>query len=80
MYHNMLKASLHLEVATFEAQTFIIFAFKNTSLVSHGFQTSSSIFGGISRVMYMVFTLVPSTIDLQHILIFELQHLFILRS
>ena len=62
----------HMEVATFEAQTFITSAFKKTSLVSHGFQTSSSNFGGTSGVMYVVFTLIPSTIELQHILISEL--------
>ena len=75
---DRLRAGSHLEVATFEAQTFITPAFKKLSLVSHGFQIGSSNFGGTSRVMYMVFTLVPSTTKLQHILIFEVQHLFIL--
>ena len=61
----------------FKDQRFITPGFKKTTLVSHGFQTSSNNFEGTIGVMYMIFTLVPNTIQLQFILIFELQHIFI---
>ena len=77
-YSRSIRTSLHLEVATFEGQTFITRTFKKTSFVSHGFQTGLSNFGGIRRFMYIVFTSTPSTIEKQHILIFELQNFFIL--
>ena len=40
-----LRADLHLEVTTFEAQTFITPAFKKSILVSYGFQIGSINFG-----------------------------------
>ena len=48
--YKILRAGSHLEVATFEAQTFITPAFKKTSLVSHGFQIGSSNYGAQAEI------------------------------